>query len=150
MPRIRPANPHDASRIIEMTSKVSAHERNTPSLLTIETLNRAAFSENLLHVLVAESDNDLIGHIVLTKSFDMQTATPAWWLAELFVEAPHRRRGVATSLLTEATRIVRAEGATFLQWLVAPDNAEAIAFYEQRGAKRDRGIAMFIDLRHRQ
>lgn len=147
MAHVRPANPRDACRIIEMTSKMSAHERNAPSLLTVETLNRAAFSEKLLNIFVAESGDEVIGHIVLTKSLDMQTGAAAWWVAEIFVEAPHRRRGVGSALLAEAIRAVRAEGATFLQWLVAPDNAEAIAFYEHRGAKRDRGVAMFLDLR---
>ncbi len=142
--RIRPAVPGDAARIIEMTTAVSAHEGLGTPGITAACLVRFAFTERLLDIFVAAADDTLIGHVITTLSFDVQCGAPARWIADLYVEPPHRRRGVATRLMAAVARQALGEGAVYIQWMMRPGNIEAERFYKSIGARRDGGVAMFL------
>jgi GNAT superfamily N-acetyltransferase len=110
----------------------------------VERLAQFAFVEGLLDVLVAESDNGLVGHVITTRSFDVQLGAPTRWIADLYVEPSHRSRGLGRKLMAAVARQAVGEGAACLQWFMAPGNEEAERFYEGIGARRDKGIGMFL------
>ena len=145
MLRIRPAQPEDAARVVEMSAGVSAAEGLGGPAVTAEMIVRLAFDERLLHVFVAEAERGLlVGHVIATRSFDVQEGTVTHWLADLFVEPAFRGRGVGRRLVGAVAERALAEGAAYVVWLVTPGNRLAERFYAGLGARRDGGVPMFL------
>ena len=103
-----------------------------------ENLGRDAWSRALveegvagelptIHYLVADDGDDVVGHAVVSVVADTSE------LQRIAVDAPHRRAGLATSLLDEAVGLARDEGADQILLEVREDNTGAIAFYVARG-----------------
>jgi len=82
-------------------------------------------------LLVAQHDDAVVGTLVV--------GWDGWrcHLYRLVVEPAWRRRGIASDLVTEATRRARALGAGKLEALIALENAPAVEFWEQQGLVRD-------------
>jgi ribosomal protein S18 acetylase RimI-like enzyme len=59
------------------------------------------------------------------------------WINYLAVEPDHRRRGLATALMTEAERRLRALGCAKMNLQIRRDNQEAVAFYQRLGFTED-------------
>jgi GNAT superfamily N-acetyltransferase len=55
------------------------------------------------------------------------------WVHDIFVRPEHRRRGVATALMTAAESFVRSRGARELRLGVIDRNADARALYQALG-----------------
>ena len=90
--------------------------------------------------LVAEDDDELVGHAVVSVVADISE------LQRIAVDATHRRAGLATRLLEKAVDLARDEGADRLLLEVREDNAGAIAFYTARGfVEIDRRLRYFRD-----
>ena len=60
-----------------------------------------------------------------------------WILNDLFVDADHRRLGIARSLLQRAAEFAAGAGACYLELATALDNRPAQALYESLGWKRE-------------
>ena len=145
--RIRRATKKDVGQILAMTAAVSEHEGQPPPGMTQSALLKFLLGRQALaEAFVAESGGRLIGHVISTKSLDMQSGTTFCWIADLYVEARWRRQKVGRALMAAIARLAEKEGSAHIQWLLSPDNRTAIAFYEKIGARRDRGVAMFINV----
>jgi GNAT superfamily N-acetyltransferase len=135
----------DTDRVIAMTRAVSAHEGLPPPALTIADLHRYALGpERLLDVFVAQLEGEVIGHVAATRGFDMQTGRPTRWLVDLYVEVPYRGKGVGRRLVAAVAAAADVEGATCLQWMIAPDNELAVGFYARLGARPDSGRPLYL------
>jgi len=55
------------------------------------------------------------------------------WIHELYVKPEHRRRGMASLLMTEAERFARGEKAHVLRLGVLDRNEGACTFYAKQG-----------------
>jgi GNAT superfamily N-acetyltransferase len=141
---VRSAGRDDAARIVEMSIAVSAHEGLAAPAITAEALIHFAFVERLLEIIVAEGDKGVVGHVITTRSFDVQCGAPTRWIEELYVEPAYRSRGIARKLIAAVADRAIGEGAAYLQWLVRPGNTEAEGFYKSIGGRRDGGVAMFL------
>jgi len=144
MLNLRPAKPADLPRILEMTACVSAHEGHPPPAVTLETLTQYAFNERLIEIIAAESEDQLVGHIITTRSFDVQLGTPMRSIVDLYVQPAFRRRGVARRLMAAVAQRALDEGAGSVQWMMASRNREAEEFYRSIGARHDVGITMYL------
>jgi predicted N-acetyltransferase YhbS len=143
---IREMSLSDADRVVEMTRAVSAHEGLPPPKLSAATLVHYALSQPpLLKVFVADCDGEIVGHVMATHGFDVQSGSPSLWLADLYVEPAWRGRGIGRQLVASVAAIGAAEGAAFLQWMIDPRNNEAQAFYNSLGSRLDGGVSMFLD-----
>ncbi len=128
-----------------MTAAVSAYEGLPPPGITKKSLKKFLLGRQALAVaFVAETRGQLIGHVLATKSLDMQSGATFRWIADLYVEPGWRRKQVGRALMAEVAKLAIQEGSAHISWLLAPDNRSAIAFYKKIGARRDRGVAMFI------
>ena len=89
---------------------------------------------------MAEYGVVVVGHAVVSVVADISE------LQRIAVDATHRRRGLATSLLEEVVALARSGGADRLLLEVREDNAAALAFYAARGlAEIDRRPRYYRD-----
>lgn len=62
------------------------------------------------------------------------------YLAELYVQPGHRRRGLGLALMTAALEVARTEGADYIEVATSEDDVGARALYERLGfSNRERG-----------
>ncbi len=80
--------------------------------------------------LVAEVGGMIIGAVL--GGFDGRRGM----VYHLAVNPSFRKRGIASSLMVELEKRMKAKGCIRSYLLVAEDNADAIQFYEDRGWKR--------------
>lgn len=76
----------------------------------------------------AFADRELLGVAVVDAHFEPTRA----WLAYLHVSRPHRRRGAASALWSEAISLARSAGATSV-YVSATPTGSAVGFYRSRG-----------------
>lgn len=80
--------------------------------------------------LVAENENQIVGTVL--GGFDGRRGM----LYHLAVSTPHTGQGIASALMEELEKRLRARGCIRYYLLVTTDNQAAIRFYEQRGWER--------------
>ena len=129
----------------------TATEDDIASVLSLwETAgNEASVSDTrdgLSHLLARDRDA-----LLLAEAGDAVVGTliAAWdgWRGsfyKLVVHTDHRRRGLATELLREGERQLRARGAVRLTAIVADDDPVAIGFWQNAGYERQRHRRRFV------
>jgi RimJ/RimL family protein N-acetyltransferase len=140
--RVRPAEPGDAARLVELARDVGGEEEGwlitggewrTPGeerryLRSIRRHPDAA-------VFVAETDGTIIGRLSIAR--DPHPASDHVADVGLMVDRAHRRLGAGTALMVEAERWARQIGVHKLELHVFPYNEAAIALYEGLGYERE-------------
>ena len=140
--RVRPAEPGDAARLVELARDVGSEEEGwlitggewrTPGeerryLRSIRRHPDAA-------VFVAETDGSIIGRLSIAR--DVHPASDHVADVGLMVDRGHRRLGAGTALMVEAERWARQVGVRKLELHVFPYNEAAIALYEGLGYERE-------------
>jgi RimJ/RimL family protein N-acetyltransferase len=140
--RVRPAEPGDAARLVELARDVGSEEEGwlitggewrTPGeerryLRSIRRHPDAA-------VFVAETDGTIIGRLSIAR--DPHPASDHVADVGLMVDRDHRRLGAGTALMVEAERWARQVGVHKLELHVFPHNEAAIALYEGLGYERE-------------
>jgi RimJ/RimL family protein N-acetyltransferase len=140
--RVRPAEPGDAARLVELARDVGGEEEGwlitggewrTPGeerryLRSIRRHPDAA-------VFVAETDGTIIGRLSIAR--DPHPASDHVADVGLMVDRDHRRLGAGTALMVEAERWSRQVGVHKLELHVFPYNEAAIALYEGLGYERE-------------
>jgi ribosomal protein S18 acetylase RimI-like enzyme len=64
------------------------------------------------------------------------------WISYLGVDPDHRRQGVGRALMTEAERLLRAEGCPKINLQIRTSNVQAIEFYRRIGFAMDDVVSM--------
>jgi ribosomal protein S18 acetylase RimI-like enzyme len=122
--RIRAFSADDYEDVIALWRTCGLTIKRSDSRAEIEKL--CAMASNRL--LVAETnDNHIIGAVI--GAFDGRRA----WIYHLAVLPKARRSGVATRLMREIEKHLRACGAVKVNLLVEPENMTARRFYEALG-----------------
>lgn len=120
---IRLATSDDVPRLLEIESRAFDHDRlSRRSFLHFLTRGHAV-------CLVAEAGGRLFGYALVL----LRRTTALARLYSLAVDPAARGRRLGTRLLEAAERAAHDEGALFLRLEVRPDNAKAIALYQQHG-----------------
>jgi len=133
--RVRPAGTGDAAAVLELWRVADAVPSATDDRPALELLLARA-PEGLL---VAETDDAaVIGSVVAV--FDGWRAN----LYRLAVHPEHRRRGVATALVENAERRLRAAGGRRISALVVHDHADAVACWAALGYEPDRRVTRSV------
>ena len=79
--------------------------------------------------LDGEPDGELAGYALYYGGFDSDRAARGVYLADLFVIADLRRRGIGRALITAVARQCRNEGGRWMFWSVLKRNRGARRFY---------------------
>lgn len=89
------------------------------------------FNENpVSEIYVAVIDNRVVGYIDFWITFDSAT------IAQLAVDIPYQKQGVASQLLKKAFEVLKKENVCFFTLEVRDHNIPAINLYEKNGFKR--------------
>ena len=94
------------------------------------------------HLLVALDGDDPIGFVSGVETTHPDKGTEMF-VYELGTHEDHRRRGVATALLDELTRLAVDRGCTGLWVATEPDNSPAIATYLRAGYRGPETAVVF-------
>lgn len=97
-------------------------------------------------VIVAASDDALVGFAQLYPMFSSVRMAPIWILNDLYVDADMRRLGVGRLLLEASAAAARGAGATRLVLETARENLAARALYESAGWEEESTQWYGIDL----
>lgn len=131
---IRPARHDDLDRLLTMMVDFNAFEGipYDPSKVR-PALERLVDDPRIGFVRVAEHEGVVAAYVVVTFGFDLEFAGRDAFVTELFVDAAHRRSGLARALLEAAERDARANEVRALHLVVRPENPNAIALYASQG-----------------
>ena len=97
----------------------------------------ARFNHGQSALFVAHVDDMPVGFTQLYPSFSSVSLARVFVLNDLFVQEDHRRKGVASKLISAATEFARALGAVRLTLSTAIANTTAQSVYQSAGWKRD-------------
>ena len=137
--KIQRITENELSAGLDMAAALSAHEGMPPPDLSRQKLFDAIFGPDAwVEGLIASSDQSHLGYVLWTVGFDMQNGTRTLNIIDLFVEEPHRRTGIATSLLKATASVASERNYKLITVQTFIENADANAFYPAIGAKLDR------------
>jgi L-phenylalanine/L-methionine N-acetyltransferase len=140
--RVRRAEPSDATALVQLAEAVGSEEGRW--ILATEGWRSIGDERRYLKtvhrhpdaaVFVAEDDGRVVGRLSLSR--DPHPASRHVADVGLMVAAGNRRRGIGTSLLTEAVEWGRRSGITKLELHVFPWNEPALRLYESFGFERE-------------
>jgi GNAT superfamily N-acetyltransferase len=86
-----------------------------------------------LEFLLARADDSPVGIVSLACAATVEGAGLFAWLDDLFVLAPHRRRGIGTQLVSAALARARERGASEVRLAAAMGDAGLVALYRRAG-----------------
>lgn len=144
---IRRAVARDADMIAKLAAE-AATEEGAISGLDPDRLRMHGFGGNaLFEAWVAQErpNAPIIGHAIVTKSYDVRRASPIMALCELYVAPPHRRGGLARKLMSAVARRARDLGARELNITTGVENETARKFFAAIGAKPQQAAVFMMN-----
>jgi ribosomal protein S18 acetylase RimI-like enzyme len=87
--------------------------------------------------MVAEVEGAVVGFAHLRRQDNTFTASPNWFLDDLFVAPDHRGHGIARALIREVSRFAAEHGGGQIRWITASDNHAAQALYDSLATRTD-------------
>ena len=133
---LRPATPSDAGSLIDMFQQLASFEgASHPPHLDHGILERDVFTPTpRLHVLIAETLSPdttphLIGFVSWFKNYSSWEGREGLHICDLWVSESTRRKGVASALLSEVSKVCDGR----LDVFVKRENRKAQTFYESMG-----------------
>jgi aminoglycoside 3-N-acetyltransferase I len=98
---------------------------------------REVLDKDHVVVLAALQGSQVLGGLVAYELHKLEQARSEFYLYDLAVAQPHRRRGVATRLIAHLRRIAHARGAWVV--FVQADHGDdpAIALYDKLGVREE-------------
>jgi ribosomal protein S18 acetylase RimI-like enzyme len=124
----------DLDDVLELWARAGAPPSPTD---TVESLERL-LDHDAGSLLLAHAGGALVGSLIAVWN---------GWRGSFFrlaVDPSHRRAGIASALVREGERRLRARGALRLDAIVAADDPVAIALWQALGYERQQDRARFV------
>jgi GNAT superfamily N-acetyltransferase len=134
--RIAPANESDVPVILSFIRKLAEYEKLSHLVVASEAdVREHVFGANpVAEVLLAYWDQEPVGFALYFRNFSTFLGQPGIYLEDLFVDPPHRGKGIGKALLARLAKIAAERGYGRLDWAVLDWNAPSIEFYRSLGA----------------
>lgn len=117
----------------------------TSPQLTAAAFRRDGFGlDPAFSCLIAEVEGEPMGYALYCRDYDTQRLWRRLYLADLYVEAAGRARGIGRALMAAVARAGQAEGARALMWGLLSSNLRARRFYASIGEEVGDRIATWI------
>ncbi|MGO9640626.1 MAG: GNAT family N-acetyltransferase [Candidatus Acidiferrales bacterium] len=134
--RIVEAAESDVPVLLSFIRKLADYEKLADQVSATEDGLRAALfgPRRVAEALLAYLGSEPVAFAVFFHNFSTFLGRPGIYLEDLFVDPPHRGKGVGKALLVELARLARARNCGRLEWAVLDWNESAINFYRSLGA----------------
>ena len=134
--RIVGATEADVPVLLAFIRKLAEYEKLTDQVSATEEHVRAALfgPGRVAEALLAYLDDEPVAFAVFFHNFSTFLGRPGIYLEDLFVDPPHRGKGIGKALLIELARLAQARNCGRLEWAVLDWNESAIEFYRSLGA----------------
>jgi GNAT superfamily N-acetyltransferase len=134
--RIAPANESDVPIILSFIRKLAEYEKLSHLVVASEAdVREHVFGANpVAEVLLAYWDEEAVGFALYFRNFSTFLGQPGIYLEDLFVDPPHRGKGIGKALLARLAKIAAERGYGRLDWAVLDWNTPSIEFYRSLGA----------------
>jgi GNAT superfamily N-acetyltransferase len=154
---VRTAAAADASAIGTLWGELVAYHRALDPHLPVAAPDGARRYAQLLkqrlddpntHAYVAESGGRPVGFVlgmIVDLVPDIFAEEPCGFLADIYVDAGHRRQGIGRQLVAAVVAWFQERGVPYFDWQVASLNTEGLAFWRALGG-RDLMIRMRADV----
>ncbi|WAZ20143.1 GNAT family N-acetyltransferase [Streptomyces cinnabarinus] len=142
--QIEKAAEADAKLLAGLLGEVESYYGGTDTPADEDQVRAALFGpQPVATVLIARDGDDVLGFASYSFLWPAAGADTSIYLKELFVRAPHRRRGVAGELMNAVRYAGRAAGCSRLEWTADADNPPALDFYEALGVATHQGKVFY-------
>lgn len=131
--RIRSGIPADLDTIVRLNIAMALESeglRLDPENLRSGVLASLANPDRGKYFL-AEEKEKIVGQIRVTSEWSDWNNQEYWWIQNVYVEPPHRRRGVYSSLHNHVRALAKSAGACGLQLYVDRKNTGAQSVYQR-------------------
>jgi ribosomal protein S18 acetylase RimI-like enzyme len=118
-------------------SRALAFIHDRISLANTQPPGQFAVAQYFLAWMPNAQDRKAVGFMHLIPSTNTLSMRPIWFLEDLYVDPPARRKGIATALLRHAEEFARSSGAERLTLATAHDNVAAQCVYRKLGYIRE-------------
>lgn len=144
---IRLAEAADAERIGDLWAEMVAyHAALDPETFRPAEYGAERYARSVLdrlrdsdaRVLAAEIDGAVVGYVngvIADITNDLFLPLRCGLLADIYVQAPFRRRGLGRQLVERLMTWFRARGVNHFEWHVSAGNHEALAFWRAIGGE---------------
>ena len=134
--RIAPATEHDVPLILGFIRKLAEYEKLSHQVVATEDLLRHWLfgPRPAAEVVLAYLGDQPAGFALFFHNFSTFVGRPGIYLEDLFVDPPHRGKGVGKALLIHLATIAKERGCGRFEWAVLDWNKSAIDFYRGLGA----------------
>lgn len=133
--RIEKAAEKDVPLILDFIRKLAEYERRLDQVIATEAgLREALFGTRpVAEVLLAYCGDEPAGFALYFPTFSTFLGRTGIHLEDVFVDPPHRRKGIGTKLMAAVAAIARDYGGR-LEWWVLKWNQPALDFYKRMGS----------------
>jgi GNAT superfamily N-acetyltransferase len=133
---IRGATITDMDLVYTLILQKTAFDGALPLLkATPETLKQTLFGASpLATVILAEVNETPVGFALVYYTYSSLLAQSSLWMDDLFIQPHMRGRGIGTALVTYLAELAQSRNCGRMDWMVATDNTQGMAFYQKLGA----------------
>src|SRR5258706_134904 len=134
--RIASATERDLPLILSFIKKLAEYEKLSHVLVATEDLLRHALfgPRPAAEVILAYWDDEPVGFALFFHNFSTFLGRRGIYLEDLFVDPPHRGKGIGKSLLGHLAKIAKERHCGRFDWAVLDWNKPSIEFYKSLGA----------------
>jgi len=137
---IRPATPADVPAILALIRELAGYEKLSHACIATEPLlQKHLFGEDkaadaLVTEIQIDSSPQTVGYAIYFKTFSTFLARPGLYLEDIYVQPPHRRKGLGKAMLKHLANFCIEKNYPRLEWTCLDWNQRAQSVYESLGA----------------
>jgi len=134
--RILPAKESDVALVLSFIRKLADYEKMSDEVVATEDLIREGLfgARPVAEVVLAYLAEEPVGFALYFHNFSTFLGRPGIYLEDLFVDPPHRGKGIGKALLIHLAKIAKERNCGRLDWSVLDWNTPSIEFYKSLGA----------------
>ncbi len=129
---IRPLRHRDLAQVVRIDA-IHTGEAQRSYWMRLFREFLGASPERTRVALAAEVDGTLAGFVFADERAFEFGSEPCGWILEIGIEPAHTRVGLASALLGEAVRRLRADGVTTVRTMVRRNNVPVLTFFRTNG-----------------
>jgi len=145
-PAIRKASVDDASSVAPLFDAYRIFYKQPSDINAAEHFIKERLLKQESVIFIAFINEEAVGFVQLYPIFTSVGMQRTWLLNDLFVDAAHRGKGIATALLESAKDFGKNNNGKWLMLQTGNDNLEAQKLYEKNGWHKETDFFYSISL----